>query len=366
MSDGSANNAWLRPWREAARRPTLVCLPDCGSGASLFDPWRSALPSRIAVRAVQLPGREERWSETPRVALDDVVGAVATAVSQIEPGPILLFGHFLGAILAFELARELGRRSLPVAGLLVSACRAPHLPDPFPPIRHVPTPALARELADRYDASPVLIDEPELMDVLAPAICGDLALYETYRMVPGASLECPIVVYGGSEDVSVTRCELEEWRMHTTGKYRLQTYYGTHRFLRSVPSPLFDLVQTDVAALCDNLAGWSTRLETELAAIWQGLLGVDSVGTHDNFFAELGGNSLLATRLISHVRARYGIALPLKAFFDDPTLEGMCSALTDASVDTSEQDRSAQSREILRGRPTRAVLRSTGDLTVET
>jgi acyl carrier protein len=246
---------------------------------------------------------------------------------MIEGGPLILFGHSLGALLAFEVARELRRRGVAVSSLLVSGCRAPHLPDRYHSIRHLPTSSLAKELASRYDAAPELVDDLELMEILGPAIRADLALVETYRFVPEAPLDCPIFAYRGREDSALSEDEIHGWRLHTSSDCLSRSYRGSHRFPRQVPSPLCELVQADVLAILGDDTETLPRVESDLAALWQEILGVERVGTRDDFFAQLGGNSLLATRMVAHVRTRYGVELPLKTFFDAPTIEEMSKAL---------------------------------------
>ncbi len=364
MADENGHEVWLRPRQRAEHRPALVCLPDSGGGASMFNPWREALPSWVAVRAVQLPGREDRWSEPPRRRVDQVVDDVASSVAHLEAGSVLLFGHSLGAVLAFELARELRRRAIAVSGLFVSGCRAPHVPGRFPPMRELPTADFATALSTRYDAAPELIENPELFDLLAPVIRADLELSETYQLSAAEPLECPMFVYRASDDGSVKDHEADEWRVHTTGPCEVRTYQGGHRFPRRVPSPLFDLLRSDLLAVLGEDAQIAGQLESDLTALWQEIVGVERVGSRDNFFTDLGGNSLLATRLISHVRARYGVSLPLKAFFSAPTVDDMSAALLKLQAEGAASEGRGELSQIQRGQPTKGRLLSDGGLTL--
>jgi surfactin synthase thioesterase subunit len=330
----------------------------------MFNPWRDGMPSWLALRAVQLPGREDRWSEPPRHQINELVGEIAGAVAELGADPLLLYGHSLGGLLAFELTRELRRRSVEVAYLFVSASRAPHVPGPFPPMRHLPTTDLAAELSKRWDAAPELSQNPELMEILAPAIRADLELFETYRHTPEAPLTCPIFAYRGSDDTSLRPDEVDAWQSHTTAACHPRTYDGGHRFPRQVPSPLFELVVDDVLSVLGDEARYGAHLQEELAALCEEILGLDRVGTRDNFFTELGGNSLLATRLISHVRSRYGVNLPLKVFFAGPTVEEMSAALLTLKSRDSDDDGLSGPGQIRRARPTKGRLLPDGGLTV--
>jgi medium-chain acyl-[acyl-carrier-protein] hydrolase len=220
----------------------------------MFDAWAAAMPAAVAVHAVQLPGREDRYSEPLVHCVDRIVGCVADALDAACVRPVALFGHSLGAVLAFELARELRRRGKPTpVGLLVSSFRAPHLPDRQPPLRQLPATPLARELVQRYGASRQLLASSELMALMAPVIRADLALSETYAFTPERPLECVIVVYRGARDANVTEREARAWAAHTRGGFGLRVHPGTHHLPRERESAVLALVRHDVECMLGRM-----------------------------------------------------------------------------------------------------------------
>lgn len=213
----------------------------------MFDAWTAAALGAVGVHAVQLPGREGRYAEPPVDRLHSVVVGVADALERASLGPTAVFGHSLGALLAFELARELRRRRAPnPVALLVSSYRAPHLPDRLPQLRHLSTSALARELVQRYGASTELLHSPELMALMAPVIQADLTLSETYVFAPEPPLACPIRAYRGARDPNVTDGEARGWAHHTCAGFALRVHAGSHHLPRGSESAVLALVRDDL------------------------------------------------------------------------------------------------------------------------
>jgi medium-chain acyl-[acyl-carrier-protein] hydrolase len=211
----------------------VFCFPHAGAGPSLFHSWRLA---GLDVVPVALPGRENRFREAPLRRLDAVVNDI---IKRIEPSlrvPFTLMGHSMGALLAFELARELRRRQLPQPErLFVSAFRAPHLPEPRPPLHALSDQVLKAELL-RLDGTPAeVLHEPELMDALLPALRADLEIADHYRYTAEAPLACPVSCFGGLTDRRVTRFDLAAWRRHTSADFRLRFFPGAHFYLYKMP-----------------------------------------------------------------------------------------------------------------------------------
>jgi len=83
-----------------------------------------------------------------------------------------------------------------------------------------------------------------------------------------------------------------------------------------------------------------TPVEEVLAGIWAEVLGMERVGVEESFF-DLGGHSLLATRVVSRVREEFGVELPLRAFFEGPTVAEMAGR-----VDAAQEAMDAQLAEV--------------------
>jgi surfactin synthase thioesterase subunit len=193
---------------------------------------------------VQLPGRENRIAEAPFVAWRPLVRSLAEALAPRLPSPYAFFGHSMGALLAFELTRELRRLRAPSPlALAVSAHRAPHLESRHPMLHLLPEPMFVREI-DALEGTPsAVLQNPELRALLVPTLRADFAVCETYIHDVEAPLECPLMAIGGQGDPLVTSDELDAWRRHTRGQFTRQRLPGGHLFLHPERSTLMVLLR---------------------------------------------------------------------------------------------------------------------------
>jgi medium-chain acyl-[acyl-carrier-protein] hydrolase len=230
-------------------RVRVFCFPYAGLGSSIFRTWIGTSRPEISFCPVQLPGRETRELETPFRRMDDLVAAAAEALEPHLDEPFALFGHSLGGLIAFELARRVdGRR--PLQHLFVSARRAPHLPDPAPAISHLADHRFIQEMQRRYNGIPQAVLEcPEILERLLPRLRADVEILETYVYRPGAPLSCPVSVFGGRSDATVSEQDLREWQSHTTAECRTRLLDGPHLFLQERRGELIDAIAEDVARL---------------------------------------------------------------------------------------------------------------------
>jgi surfactin synthase thioesterase subunit len=227
----------------AATRLRLFCFPYAGGGASIFRAWREQLPPSVDVRPVQLPGRENRLREQPFRRMDELVLVLTRVLAPMLELPFAFFGHSMGALTAFELARALRRRGLqePVA-LFVSGHRAPHIPDTDPPIHALEEGRLVEEL-ERLNGTPaaVLADE-ELRQLVLPSIRADFEVCETYAYADDDPFACPIHAFGGLADRKASQPQLEPWRRYTRGAFTLEMLPGDHFFVVAQRAALVDSV----------------------------------------------------------------------------------------------------------------------------
>ena len=226
----------------------LFCFPNAGGGAALLHSWLNGLPSVIDMQPIHLPGRDRRRAEPPFVHMDALIRDVAGVMESSLDLPFALFGHSVGGLMAFEMARELRRRGLPApVRLFVSAARAPQTTPSLAPIHHLPYQEFIDALVKRYDAipAPVLADQ-ELMQIFLPILRADLEILETYAYRPEAPLSCPITVLGGLQDSTVARSQLESWQQQTTDTCELHMFQGNHFFLREARPQILDRICSDL------------------------------------------------------------------------------------------------------------------------
>jgi medium-chain acyl-[acyl-carrier-protein] hydrolase len=226
---------WLTsPGLETGGRVRLFCLPYAGGGASIFRGWSAALGPDIDVRAIQLPGREERIAERPYRRMAPLVTALAHALAPALDMPYVVFGHSMGAAIGFELARELRRRGAPSPlRLFASGHRAPHLPSRDAQIHQLPEPQLVNELR-RFNGTPEeVLRDRDMMRLILPTLRADFELCETYACASEPPLPSPITAFGGLHDDEVRDHELLAWRDHTAGMFRMQLFHGNHFFIQA-------------------------------------------------------------------------------------------------------------------------------------
>jgi surfactin synthase thioesterase subunit len=232
MSQPSPADAlWLRryrPVRNAGVR--LVCFPHAGGSAPFFLPVAAALSPRVDVVAVQPPGRQDRRGEPP---IDDLA-LLASRIYEIlrhQPEmPTSFFGHSMGAIVAFELARRLEADGRGPAHLFASGRRAPsswrdeqvHLLDDA---------GILAEVRKLDGTASSLLGDDELMRAALPALRADYRAIETYRCAPDVTVQCPVTVLTGDSDPKTTLEEARAWEQHTSGPFDLQVFAGGHFFL---------------------------------------------------------------------------------------------------------------------------------------
>ena len=244
-----------RPSRTPAAR--LVCVPHAGGGIATFRGWSDHLPS-ADVGVVQLPGRGSRLREPLADSLEAAARGVAEAVVELPARPTVLFGHSLGALIAFEAARMLGCWGWPVLALFVSGQRAPTIADPNPPISGLPSDAFITEIRRRYDSVPdAFLADAELMQLLVPGLRADFAMLEGYRYQPAPPLDCPIVACGGSADPHASRSDLEAWRRETRGRSSVHLFSGGHFYLQKEWEALTTLIGNQLTVLLGAMSRWT-------------------------------------------------------------------------------------------------------------
>jgi 4'-phosphopantetheinyl transferase len=163
-----------------------------------------------------------------------LIEVLAEALRPYLDRPFAFFGHSLGALVAFELARRLGRDGGPQpVRLFVSGCAAPSIRREGRPIHDLPDPAFREELRRLNGTPAAILDNAELMELLLPTLRADFALCETYAFAPGPHLSFPITSCGGLGDDTTSSQELNAWREQTTGSFRLRMLPGDHFFLQT-------------------------------------------------------------------------------------------------------------------------------------
>ena len=241
----ASQNLWLRRISPSPHASVhLVCFPYAGAGASSYYPWVRILPSQIGLYAVQLPGREDRISERPVREVPIIINALIDALSDLAGVPFVFFGHSMGALLAFEVARELRNRALKQpAHLFVSGRQAPSTPFSGNPLYMLPDGAFLEECVRRYQGIPqAILNEPELMSLLLPVLRADMEMIENYRHKPQAPLHIPITALYGREDRTLKILDVQAWAQETSDRFSYAELPGGHFFLQTARSQVVEII----------------------------------------------------------------------------------------------------------------------------
>ncbi len=220
----------------------LFCFPYAGGGAIIYHGWPPRLPM-IELLSVQLPGRETRLKEAPYTSLPALVRATGQALLPFFDKPFCFFGHSMGALIAFELAREIRREyGLSPRHIFVSGRRAPTIPLQHKTIHDLPQKEFIERLRDLNGTRPAVLEFTELIELLLPMLKADFAICETYVYKHDEPLNCGISAFGGLEDGHVKREHLEAWRQQTVREFKLRMLPGDHFFLHSSQEVLLEIM----------------------------------------------------------------------------------------------------------------------------
>ncbi|MET9772269.1 alpha/beta fold hydrolase [Streptomyces sp. NPDC006415] len=244
-TNSDAADLWVRRFHPAPQAPVrLLCLPHAGGSASYFYPVSQRLAPRVETLAVQYPGRQDRRNEPCLETVRDLADRIVEVIAPWQDKPLALFGHSLGASVAFEVALRMEAQGIVPAALIASGRRAPsahrdervHLRDDD---------GLLEEIRRLDGTQSQLLEDDEIKRMVMPSIRADYKAAETYRYEPGPPLSTPLHALTGDTDPKATTDEVRTWADHTTGRFDMTVYPGGHFYLN-----------THAPAVTEEIAAW--------------------------------------------------------------------------------------------------------------
>ena len=246
-----------RWWIVARPNPSahfrLFCFPHAGGNASTSRSWHASLPSAVEVYGVQLPGRANRIGELALTRLADLVEGIGLAIRPLIDRPMVFFGHSMGALLSFELARWVRRHyGVQPIHLFVSGRRAPQLSELDKQTYLASDADFIAKLSGLNGTPSDLFRDSELFDLVLPTVRADFKAVETYRYLEEPPLDCPITVYGGTEDPESQHGRMEAWDTQTTVGCSTHIVRGGHFFVQSNERELLFLLNASLLQVIDS------------------------------------------------------------------------------------------------------------------
>ncbi|MDB1089998.1 alpha/beta fold hydrolase [Streptomyces sp. ACA25] len=229
----ATNDLWVRRFHPAPEAPVrLLCLPHAGGSSTYFFPVSQRLSPRVETLAVQYPGRQDRRNEPCVESVHELADLLADVVEPWQDKPLALFGHSMGASVAFELALRLEARGTGPAALFVSGRRAP-LAHRDERIHQRDDDGLIAEIKRLNGTESSMLEDDEILRMVLPAIRADYKAAETYRYRPGPPLSVPVCALTGEADPKATTDEVRRWAEHTEGRFDMIVYPGGHFYLNT-------------------------------------------------------------------------------------------------------------------------------------
>lgn len=226
----------------------LLCFPHAGGGPSVFHGWAERLPADVELLAVRLPGRHTRIGERPVDDWAELLARLRHLVRVAVDRPFALFGHSMGAMVAYELTRELLGSAGPAPHrLLLAGCRAPDVPLLVPAVHRMPDEEFTRNLPLVAGIPAPVLADPRMMRLVRPLLRADLTLAETWPPLAPTTVPTTTTVLAGRDDPVAPPWSTRRWSRFV-GPITVHVLDGDHFFVRCQADALLGLLASELTA----------------------------------------------------------------------------------------------------------------------
>lgn len=243
MNGALLANRWLVSFRAvAAPRLRILCLPFAGGGANVYRPWADLVPQDVELLAARLPGRETRIAEKPATDISIIVDGLLDDLRDRADCPLALFGHSMGAGIAYDVAHRLTELGKMPAAIMVTGRPAPFLPRRRALVSTLPEPEFIEELKRMGGTPTEVFEHRELLDLVLPVVRADFQLSETLSRPLLRRFDCPLIAAAGEKDEDAPVQEVEAWRELAGSRFTFRVFPGGHFFIQDHRRQLVEML----------------------------------------------------------------------------------------------------------------------------
>lgn len=229
----------------------LFCLPFCGGGSSIYHSWKKELAPDVTVCPILLPGREARINEPIHQSLEGLVEELSSQIDPVLTVPYAIFGHSFGALVGFELIRHLQKRGKTPKLFFASAHRPPQKPLYRAPLHPLSASDFEEKIKEYGGTPQAILSDPEVKKMYFKILRADFTLWENHQVEGMEPLNCPIVVFAGKQDQTVSTEDLHLWQAQSKDPIHIHLLNGGHFFLKESQAELIHLITTEISSRRD-------------------------------------------------------------------------------------------------------------------
>ncbi|AAK78998.1 MULTISPECIES: thioesterase II family protein [Clostridium] len=242
------NSRWIMtPEVKEDCKMRLFCLPFAGGGALAYRSWCRYMPPEIELCAVQLPGRENRIKDEKFYDINLLIDELVLQILPYLDKPFALYGHSMGGLISFELARRIRKvKGLTPKILFFSGSKAPQLYDHTKDISHLPDELFLKAIKSFNGMPDMFWQDRELIEFKLPTLRADFSVLEGYNYYNEEPLECPISALCGENDKIISKKDMEALALQTKNQFKLRMFDGDHFFINTCRSKVLKSIIEDL------------------------------------------------------------------------------------------------------------------------